>query len=668
MAVWCHLSARQSRRLGLLAVLTLMALLLLPAQGRAGVTRVEAAEGDCPCSLFPDTAVPGLPNDPDPDAARDGIEVGVRFIADTDGVVNGIRFYRGSANSGLHIGSLWTAGGTRIGLGLFRRETATGWQTLLFSEPVRITANATYVASYHTNLGAYSSDAGFFDTPFDASHLHASAGVFAYGDSRFPLTSFDATNYWVDVLFDTVVRPRVTRIQPAPGSIGAGQRAAIVGGFNELIDGSTLRMEVRAPDGSLVPGTFLFAPGTGSAVFSVAQPLQLGTTYRATITQAVDLAGHAMAPFTWSFTTASPCPCPLVPATAAPSQAPSDDGQAIEVGVPFRANVEGAVAGVRFYKQAGNDGVHDAHLWTSSGDLLATATFADETASGWQEALFPTPVPVSTLGSYRASYHTDTGHYSETDDGLLDFPGYPNLSVVPVTSTVGGYSMGVFEYGPSGTFPTRTFRADDYWVAPIYVPTVPITASPTATIFGQLVTLTATVATATGATPAGSVAFFAGGRPLGTAPVDGANPGHATFTTIALPPGTQRLTAVFTGAGGDFAAPASSTTVSVTGATTTTSVTMSPAGSASAGQPVTFTIRVAPVAPASGVPTGQVTIIDGESGDLHATLHAEAGGNAAVAELTATTLHGGSHFFVLHYPGDGGFAASGTAIGYTINA
>ena len=50
-------------------------------------------------------------------------------------------------------------------------------------------------------------------------------------------------------------------------------------------------------------------------------------------------------------------------------------------------DVSGNISGVRFYKAAGNTGVHTGSLWTSSGQLLATATFVNETASGWQDCL-----------------------------------------------------------------------------------------------------------------------------------------------------------------------------------------------------------------------------------------------------------------------------------------
>ena len=36
-------------------------------------------------------------------------------------------------------------------------------------------------------------------------------------------------------------------------------------------------------------------------------------------------------------------------------------------------------------------GTHVAHLWTNTGTLLATATFVNEAASGWQEVMFASP-------------------------------------------------------------------------------------------------------------------------------------------------------------------------------------------------------------------------------------------------------------------------------------
>jgi hypothetical protein len=137
------------------------------------------------------------------------VELGVKFRADGDGTINGIRFYKGSANTGTHAGHLWSAGGSLLGTVTFTGETASGWQTARFASPVAVRANTTYIASYHTDVGHYAANNGFFATSgVNAPPLHALAsgvdgqnGVYHYGTSAFPTDSFQSTNYWVDVVF-----------------------------------------------------------------------------------------------------------------------------------------------------------------------------------------------------------------------------------------------------------------------------------------------------------------------------------------------------------------------------------------------------------------------------------------------------------------------------------
>jgi hypothetical protein len=92
----------------------------------------------------------------------------------------------------------------------FTGETSSGWQRANFSAPVPITANTTYIVSYHTNTGRYAVDAGYFwSRSVDTAPLHAPSsaaaggnGVYRYGaTSAFPNQTYNATNYWVDVLF-----------------------------------------------------------------------------------------------------------------------------------------------------------------------------------------------------------------------------------------------------------------------------------------------------------------------------------------------------------------------------------------------------------------------------------------------------------------------------------
>ena len=64
---------------------------------------------------------------------------------------------------------------------------------------------------------------------------------------------------------------------------------------------------------------------------------------------------------------------------------------------------------MRFYKEPDDTGAHTGSLWSSTGQLLASGTFSGETASGWQELDFSSPVAVTAGTTYVASYHTSTG-------------------------------------------------------------------------------------------------------------------------------------------------------------------------------------------------------------------------------------------------------------------
>ena len=109
------------------------------------------SETSCPCSLWRDSVVPANPSQDD----SSPIELGVKFAADVDGWISGIRFYKGAGNTGTHVGRLWTAGGTKLAQATFTDETATGWQTVRFATAVEIDAGTTYVASYHAPNGHY---------------------------------------------------------------------------------------------------------------------------------------------------------------------------------------------------------------------------------------------------------------------------------------------------------------------------------------------------------------------------------------------------------------------------------------------------------------------------------------------------------------------------------
>ena len=170
-----------------------------------GVT-ITSNPQTCPCTIWPSSAVPSS-SDAGPYSP---LELGVRFTSDSDGYISGIRYYKSSANTGTHVGHLWSASGALLASATFTGESDSGWQQVNFSSPVAITANTVYVVSYHTNVGHFGLDPGYFVTfGVDRAPLHAPAdraggsnGVYTYTNTEaFPANTYNASNYWVDAVF-----------------------------------------------------------------------------------------------------------------------------------------------------------------------------------------------------------------------------------------------------------------------------------------------------------------------------------------------------------------------------------------------------------------------------------------------------------------------------------
>lgn len=142
------------------------------------------------------------------------VVLGMRFRADIHGSAAGVRFYKAAANTGTHTGHLWTTGGTMLASVTFAGETATGWQSAYFATPVALVPGAEYIISYRAPVGHYSLTGAFFNSQYDAPPLRgvsnavAANGVFGYqsGETTFPTGQFNASNYFVDVIFRPATR------------------------------------------------------------------------------------------------------------------------------------------------------------------------------------------------------------------------------------------------------------------------------------------------------------------------------------------------------------------------------------------------------------------------------------------------------------------------------
>ena len=432
----------------------------------------------CPCSIWGSDATPGVQADPD----GTGTEVGVKFRTDTAGQATAIRFFKASTNTGTHVGHLWSSSGTQLASVTFTGESTSGWQQAALSTPVSLSANTTYVVSYYAPNGHYSGDVNFFTGQgVDSPPLHALAdgvdgtnGVYKFG-TGFPNVSWEAANYWVDLVFspgsappDTTA-PTVSARTPASGATGVATGTTATATFSEPVQSSTVAMTLKNAAGTTIAGSVAYDADANKATFTPTAALAASTTYTVTVSGAKDAAGNTMTAASWSFTTAAatqPGTYSVWATTATPGTPADSDSSAVEVGMRFRATVAGQVTGVRFYKGSGNTGTHVGHLWSNTGTQLGTVTFSGETASGWQTATFATPVTIAANTTYVVSYYAPVGHYAG-DNSYFATGGVVNGPLQALQDGADG-ANGLYRYGAGGGFPNATWQSSNYWVDVIF--------------------------------------------------------------------------------------------------------------------------------------------------------------------------------------------------------
>ncbi|BCH27589.1 DUF4082 domain-containing protein [Mesorhizobium sp. L-8-3] len=420
-------------------------------EGPAGVTFFQGTDG---------------PAGPAHDEGTASLELGMKFIASARGTITGIRFYKPSGATGTHTGSLWSSTGTLLATVTFTNESFSGWQTATFSNPVEITKGTTYVASYHTT-GRYVADSNYFATDRTSGALTAPSsaasggnGVYRYGTGTlFPTASYQASNYWVDVVFNQSTTNAVpvanndngyvvtsnTQISLAASSLLANDTDA---------DGDTLAI---TGVGNATNGTVAFDSNSNIVTFTPTAGYTGPASFTYSISDGAGGASSAMVNMTVNppETTQS-----LFSPNGTPTTVTVNDSGGVELGMKFQADVAGWITGFKFYKGPQNTGPHEAHLWTSTGTLIASATFTNETASGWQSVTLPQEVAIQANTTYVVSYHSN-GFYSASP-GFFDTE-FSNGNLTALSSGSSG-GNGVYAYGASGLFPTNTYNATNYYV------------------------------------------------------------------------------------------------------------------------------------------------------------------------------------------------------------
>jgi hypothetical protein len=327
------------------------------------------------------------------------------------------------------------------------------------------------------------------------------------------------------------------------GSISSGTTYSISGTVTPSASGTgaTITLTGAATASTLTDasGNFTFS-GLSNGNYTLT-PSKLNFAFSPTST-AVAVASANITGVTFSTTATAQ----TLFTTQSPTQINQTDGSTTnyELGTLVQSNTPGQITGIRFWKDSKETGTHTGHIWSSTGQLLATVTFAGETASGWQQQALSSSLSIVANTTYVVSVNTGATYYVATPSGLA--AQIVNGNLVSVVGNDGAYAS-------PGAFPTTSWQSANYFRDVVFAPgaTYTISGNVSATASGATVTLTGAASATTTADASGNFTFagLANGNytvtPTKTgytfsptsapATVNGANVTGVSFTATAIP-------------------------------------------------------------------------------------------------------------------------------------
>ena len=387
-------------------------------------------------------------------------ELGMKFIADTGGQITAIRFWKAASETGTHVGRIWSSMGTPLGNVTFTNETASGWQNQVLSTPINIQANTTYVVSVNVNSHYAFTNQGLSSSIVNGnlSSVAGNNGVFNGTAAAFPSNSYLNTNYFRDIDFVAVPLSTITKVSGdnqtgATGSILANPLVVEVkDSASSPQSGVTVNFAVTAGGGSVSP-TSAVTNASGQA----STTLTLGASPGATspVTNTVSATATGIGSVTFSAVASPPANTQKLFTNQVPSVANATDNVPYELGMKFRSSKGGQITLIRFWKAGSETGTHIGKIWAATGTLILSATFTNETASGWQEQLLATPVNIQANTIYVVSVNANA-YYAFTNEGLS------NSIVSGDLSSVADGNNGVYNVNPN-SFPTSSYLNTSYF-------------------------------------------------------------------------------------------------------------------------------------------------------------------------------------------------------------
>lgn len=416
-------------------------------------------------------------NDPDP------VNVGVKFEVRGAPYVSGVKFYKGTDNTGTHVAHLYdVTASTELASATYSGESSTGWQTVSFNSNVQVRDDHSYMVwvsmpnGHYAADGAYAGGSNYFG-PYghgqygDAEDVvtipAGNSGMYSYTSDHTTVPSnATSNNYWVSPVVGDTTDPQVNSgYSSSSSSAGRTLSWSTTGKDTNSAtsNGAVQRTQFIRQQGEIVSQLGYQTGGQGSFTDPTASP---GVTYTYTVDN-IDACGNAN-----SNTTSSNAGSTLLFDTIFGSTTPAtlDSGQTdpVTLGMRWRSAVEGQVLGIRMYRQNNTHPTGTTPLrvglWDTSGNLLASRSLLPgNRESGWVTVWFNSPVSVDADTDYIAGYFAPNGQEMYTANAFDSATVNGDLTAKADTESEpnGVYTLGSAMAFPSSAAPNNLWYGID---------------------------------------------------------------------------------------------------------------------------------------------------------------------------------------------------------------
>lgn len=411
------------------------------------------------------------------------INTGVKFEVRGAPYVQGVKFYKDTANTGTHVAHLYdVTTSTDLGSATFTSETSSGWQTVAFESNIQVRDDHSYMVWVSMPNGNYSADSGYAggNNHFDTGGLGpygnnedvvkipvGNQGVYTYTSDHTAVPSnANTANYWVSPVVSDSTNPGNSSGYSSSHSGGRTISWSTTGvDANSATSGGAITRTKLVRQQGEVFDTLGYVSGTNSSITDVTATS--GTNYTYLVTN-VDACGNNSSGSSVMSNTGSMQSYTTLFGNTTPAATDTSQTTPVTVGMRFNSSTSGNIAGARIYRASGvyptGTTPLTVGLWDTSGNLLASRSLLPgNQQSGWINVAFSSPVSVSANTDYVIGYYSPNGREDYTNNVFDNAVTSGTLTAPADTSGArnGVYSASSTMSYPSTASPNNTWYGVD---------------------------------------------------------------------------------------------------------------------------------------------------------------------------------------------------------------